>query len=95
VHSTFLKSLIAENPAHPLGQIPSIFNDVDLLAKLQEAVTMESKTMRPTGVPPHVDHAVKLRKALDMLEGTSIERMRNQTAALVAAVQDAICLNDL
>jgi hypothetical protein len=90
-HSIFLKSLIAENPAHSLGQIPLWI----CWPNYKKQWPWHLKQMCPTGVPPHVNHAVQLRKALDVLGTSIIELMRNQPSALFTAVQDAIRFNDL
>ena len=89
-HADWLNKTRMNNPAHPFGKIP-ILNDVELLAALRDEVTLDPNDEMPcpTGIPPHIEHAARLRDVLEVT--TSIKVLVEEfTAHLDSSVASAI-----
>ena len=92
-HSDFLKDVSSKMSGHPLLTLP-ILNNEPLLQKLKTLVVLESDTIVPSGVPPHVEH-MKLLERVFLLVQDSVKLLREQVHNINGAVRDAIISNDL
>ena len=68
-HSPWIKSICSKYPDHAFHKL-ALFDQPELLAELKnEHLTLEPTPQVPvaTGVPPHIDHTIKLKAVFDML----------------------------
>ena len=93
-HSDFIKEIIRNNRGHPLETL-FLFQDETLLQELKVLVSTEvSATMKPTGIPPHVNQMVAI-KEMHVTLNCVIDKFENQTLTIVNAVKEAIQENDI
>ena len=93
-HSYFIKEIIWNNRGHPLETL-FIFQDETLLQELKVLVSTEvSESMKPTGIPPHVNQMVAIKEMHATLNSV-IDKFENQTLTIVNAVKEAIHDNDV
>ena len=87
-HSDFLK-WARKVPGHSFSTIP-LLNNEPLLHKLKELVTTEpTESMKvPTGIPPHVNNAIVMKKVLDLCIDT-LEEVKALTTRVQTAVSEA------
>ena len=93
-HSEFIKSVIRNNPGHPLSTL-FILQDEGLLRNLKLLVSTEiSEVMKPTGIPPHVNQMIAIKKMHEALNSV-VEKFEQQTSEIVTAVKADIHDNDV
>ena len=85
-HSDFLFQVIRSVPAHPFSSIPLLQNP-DLLLQLKDLITLEptDNMKTATGIPPHINLAVMMKKLLSCCTET-LKEVKN----MVVNVQDAV-----
>ncbi|KAI2498280.1 hypothetical protein MHU86_16207 [Fragilaria crotonensis] len=88
-HSEFLYDWIRKVPGHPFGLIP-LLHDKDLLLNLKALVTTEpTESMKTaTGIPPHIQSAVMVKKVLEICT-TVLEEVRDITMQVKESVAEA------
>ena len=66
-HIDWIKSISQTSTDHPFNSIPLIFRG-DLVEKLKELVTTDPSDVihKATGIPPHVEHCLKLENLLQV-----------------------------
>ena len=89
-HADFLKKTRTNNSAHLFGKIP-ILNHVKLLATLKDKVTLDpnDEMSCPTGRPPHIEHAARLRNILEVTKSIKVW-VKEFTTHLDSSVASAI-----
>ncbi|KAI2510970.1 hypothetical protein MHU86_3442 [Fragilaria crotonensis] len=88
-HSDFLKKWARNVPGHSFATIP-LLNNASLLQGLKGLVTIQpTESMKvSSGIPPHVNNAILIKKILDLCIGT-LEEVKKLTESVKAAVSDA------
>ena len=88
-HSDFLQQWARTVPGHAFATIP-LMNNGQLLQQLKVLVTTEpSESMKvPTGIPPHINNAILIKRILDLCISTLAE-VKHLTESVRTAVSEA------
>ena len=88
-HSNFLKQWARNVPGHAFATIP-LLNNEPLMQGLKAFVTTEpTESMKvPTGVPPHINNAILIKRILDLCINT-LDEVKTLTKSVKAAVSEA------
>ena len=68
-HFSWIEKMAQLTTDHPFNAVPLIFKP-ELVAELKKIVTTESSLVihDATGIPPHVEHSIKLQKLLQIAD---------------------------